>query len=219
MCTPEEQNHPILRYKHFFLGHFWFALIEFASFSPFIRVSSFLFSFFIRFKIVTNIAKKINSSNPLCLFLTITFLRFPWNPAVKEPWSENTYNAIQSCRVHFCAFSENLYVHTWNLQHQKTRAMVYKTVLKHSHSFMRRLENIKTKGILTCLLLMIACLKFLSLTYFSNFLSWERSVIHPSPIFYNRIALNITWVTPVKEVKNWWSHPIGRFSSKVTKQM
>ena len=84
---------------------------------------------------------------------------------------------------------------------------------------MRRLENIKTKEILTCLLLMIACLKFLSLTYFSNFLSWERSVIHPSPIFYNRIALNITWVTPIKQVKNWWSHPIGRFSSKVTKQM
>ena len=102
MCTPEEQNHLILRYKHFFLGHFWFALIEFASFSPFNRVSSFLFSFFIRFKIVTNIAKKINSSNPLCLFLTITFLRFPWNPAVKN---RDLKTPTMQFRVVVCTFA------------------------------------------------------------------------------------------------------------------
>ena len=45
--------------------------------------------------------------------------------------------------------------------------------------------------LLTCLLLIKACLKFLSLTNFSNLLSFDKSVIHSSPIFCRKLRIKI----------------------------
>lgn len=45
--------------------------------------------------------------------------------------------------------------------------------------------------LITCLLLIKACLKFLSLTNFSNLLSFDKSVIHSSPIFCRKLRIKI----------------------------
>ena len=45
--------------------------------------------------------------------------------------------------------------------------------------------------LITCLLLIKACLKFLSLTNFSNLLSFDKSVIHSSPIFCRKLCIKI----------------------------
>ena len=59
----------ILHRKHFFSGHFEFALVEFTSFLSFIRVSLSSSS-----ELKSSVANKINSSNPLSQGLSLTVM-------------------------------------------------------------------------------------------------------------------------------------------------